>query len=124
MVWVEKELIPPLDLVYNVETGYTAKTHEEWETEVAHAEKRINTIRNYDDNIITIDRIRLTLTSSPNIDAEDRAQVLPISDDQDDFNEPGQRGMRQFRHASQLYCISNEGIQHNSINKIFTLTTA
>ena len=44
MVWVQTELIPFLNLVYNVVTGHDAKKHEDWESDIARAEKRINTI--------------------------------------------------------------------------------
>jgi hypothetical protein len=44
MAWVQTELIPFLNLVYNVATGHDAKKHEDWESDIARAEKRINTI--------------------------------------------------------------------------------
>ncbi|KAF1966734.1 hypothetical protein BU23DRAFT_603369 [Bimuria novae-zelandiae CBS 107.79] len=83
MTWVQSELIPFLDLSFNIVTGYEPKTHEQWEAEIARAEKRINTIRNYDNSIINIDRIRLVLSSSPNVDAEDQAQALQVINDQE-----------------------------------------
>ena len=43
-MWVQNELIPFLNIAYNVMTGHEPKKSEDWEREIERAEKRINTI--------------------------------------------------------------------------------
>ncbi|KAJ4299849.1 hypothetical protein N0V90_005095 [Kalmusia sp. IMI 367209] len=82
--WVELELVPFLNTVFGPSP---ASQPPKWEAEIARAESRINTIastshlRNYNDSIINVDRIRLALMASPNLDAEDCSQAASVVSD-------------------------------------------
>ncbi|KAF2247725.1 hypothetical protein BU26DRAFT_352620 [Trematosphaeria pertusa] len=101
--WAQQELIPFLQSVFEWRLGNPGRTKAQWEADIRRAEGRINTVvsistcllrlcslvltyrfkRDYDDSIITIDRIRLAFANPSALTAADRVQTDTIIDDLD-----------------------------------------